>query len=316
MKYIEDKKIKKQLSKIGLGGGRLGSNYADETAYRFLDFFYQKGGTVIDTARSYSPWVADGRGKSEEVIGKWMEKTKARENVVIVTKGGIKADGSIDNSRRNLIKELEESLEALRTEYIDIYLLHKDSLDCPVEEIVETMQILKEKAGIRRLGVSNMKVGRLKEAVAYAVKNRMETFTVAETWWSLAEYKYEMWKDSKTTHMDDALYQFLLEHEMMCIAYTSQCKGYFQKSVLGENIPPLLRERIETARNAKKAQYIKQFCEKNYIHPTAFVNGYITSNRLQGIALVSCSSQEQLINVMDNCDYVLPENIITEIDCI
>ncbi len=314
MKYIIDEKIKKKISKIGFGGGRLGSTYSEENSFQLLDVFYQNGGTVLDTARSYSPWEHDGRGKSESCIGKWIEKNKVREKVVVVTKGGIKGN-IIDNSRENLVRELNESLEALKTDYIDIYLLHKDDLRRSVEEIVETMQLLKEMASVKKIGVANMNFKRFYEAVSYAEKNHMEPFTTLQTWWSLAEYKKEMWNDEMTTHMESEMYQFLKEKNILCMAYTSQCKGYFQKMVLEEtNITPFLKERIETKRNIKKAEYIKKYCKANNIHPTAFVNGYITSNALKGIALVGCSTVNQVQDIMNNCDYVLPQSAIDEID--
>lgn len=269
---------------------------------------------MLDTARSYSPWEHDGRGKSESCIGKWIEKNKVREEVVVVTKGGIKGN-IIDNSRENLVRELNESLEALKTDYIDIYLLHKDDLRRSVEEIVETMQLLKEMASVKKIGVANMNFKRFYEAVSYAEKNHMEPFTTLQTWWSLAEYKKEMWNDEMTTHMESEMYQFLKEKNILCMAYTSQCKGYFQKMVLEEtNITPFLKERIETKRNIKKAEYIKKYCKANNIHPTAFVNGYITSNALKGIALVGCSTVNQVQDIMNNCDYVLPQSAIDEID--
>lgn len=320
MKYINDDKLKKKVSKIGFGGARLGSNYSEETSFKLLDIFYINGGTLIDTARSYSPWQLGSRGNSEKCIGKWLEKNNRRESTVIVTKGGVRGEKGniIDASKKNLCEELNESLDALRTDYIDIYLLHKDDLERPIEEIIETLQFLREKANVRRIGIANMEYGRFCEAFSYAENNHMEPPTVLQTWWSLAEYKKEMWNDSTTTHMEPALYEFLKEKKMICMAYTSQCKGYFQKMALEEEdkIDPFLKERIETKRNICKAEYIKTYCQKNNIHPTAFVNGYITSNQLEGIALVSCSNLEQLQNVMDNCDYILPQTAIDDIDSI
>lgn len=61
-------------------------------------------------------------------------------------------------------------MEALRTDYIDIYLLHEDDLERSVEEIVETMQFLREMASIKRIGVANMNYKRFCEAVCYAEK--------------------------------------------------------------------------------------------------------------------------------------------------
>lgn len=318
MKYINDDKVKKNISKIGFGGARLGTNYSEELSFKLLDIFYSNGGTLLDTARSYSPWQSDSRGNSEKCIGKWMEKSCRRDEMVVVTKGGIRGEKGniIDASKANLSNELEESLEALRTDYIDIYLLHKDDLQRPIEEIVETLQFLKEKAHAKRIGIANMEYGRFHKSLTYAENNHMEPFSVLQTWWSLAEYKKEMWNDASTTHMDPDMYRILKEKNMICMAYTSQCKGYFQKMALEEEdkIDSFLKMRIETERNIQKAMYIKNYCKENNIHPTAFVNGYITSNQLAGVALVSCSTEEQIQNVMDNCNYVLPQKVIDDID--
>lgn len=93
-------------------------------------------------------------------------------------------------------------------------------------------------------------------------------------------------------------------------------QGIFSEdgSERGKSNRLLLKTRIETKRNIKKAEYIKQYCCANDIHPTAFVNGYITSNQLEGVALVSCSTEKQLLNVMENSNYILPQKVIEEID--
>ena len=320
MKYIKDDRLGKNISKIGLGAARFGTNLSEKEAFQLLDIFSSCGGTLIDTARSYSPWKPDSRGNSEKCIGKWMEINNKRGKMVLVTKGGIRGEHGeiIDASKTNLINELDESLEALRTNYIDIYLLHKDDTERTVEEIIETMQFIKEKAKATRIGIANMEYNRFRKAVLYAKNNHLEVPSVLQTWWSLAEYKKEMWNDTTTTHMDSSMYHFLKENNMICMAYTSQCKGYFQKMVLKEEkaIDSFLKMRIETKRNIKKAEYIKQYCCANDIHPTAFVNGYITSNQLEGVALVSCSTEKQLLNVMENSNYILPQKLIEEIDCI
>ena len=142
MKYINFHRGKK-LSKIGLGVSRFGTRVPDELANAMLDMFLRSGGTLVDTARNYYEWVENGRGKSEEFLGKWMEDHRCRNKIVLSTKGGVSNQGKqfhVDLSRGALLTELKESLEALRTDYLDIYLLHRDDLKRPVEEIMDTLQ--------------------------------------------------------------------------------------------------------------------------------------------------------------------------------
>lgn len=318
MKYIENPKINIPISKIGIGTGRFGTKVPKEVAFEMLDLFYEKGGNVVDTARNYYEWVPNGRGASERCIGEWLE-TKERTKICISTKGGVRNEGKTffyNLSKHNLENEIKESLDSLRTEYIDIYLLHRDEPDRPVEEIVETMQRVQEIGNVSQIGVANWEISRVKKANEYANKNGLIPFSIIQTWWSLAEYTDAMWNDSTTTHMDEETYQYMLKHKLVGMAYTSQCKGFFQKAIMNgiEGIDPFLYQRIVTPTNMKKLEYIREYCNVKEISPTAFVNGYITSNELEGIALVSVSNINQLQDILDWCDYELPQEAIKDVD--
>lgn len=319
MKYLsfQDKKY----SKIGLGTGRFGTIVSEAQSWELLDIFYENGGTVIDTARNYYEWVEDGRGKSEQCIGRWMESRKLRDYVCISTKGGVKNKGKewfINLSKGALTEELKESLETLHTDYLDIYVLHRDEKERPVEEIIDTLQVLKEMGQIAHIGVSNWSYERVIKANEYAKKMGLYPLEIVQTWWSLAEYKDEMWNDSNTTHMNDEMYKYMQENDMIGMAYTSQCKGFFQKAIdLGlDNVDDFLKHRIVTKRNIMKLEYIEKFCKENDVPPTAVVTGYITSNHLPGIALVSTSKTGQLMEIMGTADYNLAEDHIKELDAI
>lgn len=305
MKYIEKKGM--NLSKIGLGTGRFGTRIQSQQAYEMLDLFVENGGNVIDTARNYYEWVEKGRGKSEETIGLWMDKQKNRNNVYISTKGGVYNQGRkffVNLSRENLLEECKESLNALRTDYIDIYLLHRDEPDRPVEEIMESLQVVKENAQIRMLGVCNWSVERVKRANNYAETHGLKKLDVVQTWWSIAEYTPNMWNDPTTTWMDKEMYDYLIDNHLLGMAYTSQAKGFFQKAINEgyENISDFLKQRIVTQENMKRLQEIKKYCMDRKVSPTAVVNGYITQNDLDGVALVSCSDLHQLGDILNNCN--------------
>lgn len=103
MKYTN--KFGMNLSKIGLGTGRFGTVVSEETSFEMLDLFYENGGNVIDTARNYYEWVENGRGKSEQTIGKWMAKRGVRDKVYISTKCGVRNEGKtfyMNLSKENL----------------------------------------------------------------------------------------------------------------------------------------------------------------------------------------------------------------------
>jgi aryl-alcohol dehydrogenase-like predicted oxidoreductase len=313
-----------QISKIGLGTVRFGSLIPDEKAFAIMDCFISGGGNIIDTARGYFQEI-DSRGKSELTIGKWIKLRNNRQKIILVTKGGKryshdkgKEEWTPCLDRISMLNEVRESLEALETEYIDIYLAHRDDVTRPVEEIVETMQEVKSISNARAIGVSNWSLDRLKDANNYARLHNLVPFTVVEVWWSIAEYTSTVWNSNITTTMDTSLYDYIVENEMLGIAYTFQAKGYFQKAIISgiDNIDPKLRLRIETPRNKKRLAYIKEYCRVNKISPTAVVAGYITSGQAKGIALAGCSTIEQMEDILNNCDYDLPQEVVDELDTI
>jgi len=319
MKYVD--KYDMNLSKIGLGTGRFGTVLDEGVSFDMLDMFVEKGGNVIDTARNYYEWVEDGRGKSEQTIGKWMDARGIRDNVYLSTKGGVRNEGKkffFNLSKENLTKELEQSLDALRTDYIDIYLLHRDEPKRPVEEIMENLQEIAEAGKVKALGVCNWSAQRVKRANSYAKKQGLQPIQIVQTWWSIAAYTPNMWNDETTTYMDQEMYRYLKEENLFGMAYTSQAKGFFQKAIKEgyEQLNDFLKSRVVTEENLKRLDKIKKYCEEKGVSPTAVVNGYITDNALDGTALVSCSKLEQLEEILCHCDTKIEADWLKQFDIV
>ena len=311
MRYL--KKNGLTLSQVGLGTGRFGTVVSEGLSFKMLDQFVRGGGTVIDTARNYYEWVENGRGISEKTIGKWLNARHSRDKIVICTKGGVRNEGKafIANlSRQVLLQESAESMEALGTDHIDIYLLHRDETERPVEEIVDTLQSVREQTRAKAIGVCNWSVARVKAANEYAEGNGVPKLDIVQTYWSIAAFTEAMWNDPTTGHMDCALYEYLLSHNMLAMAFTSQAKGFFQKAFYEgkDNLPAKLLERVACAENEQRLADISAYCHSHNISPTAVVNAYITQNALPAIALVSCSSEEQLQDILDHCDETIEQS--------
>ncbi len=319
MKYIN--KYDVNISKIGLGTGRFGTRIDEERAFEMLDLFIAGGGNLLDTARNYYEWVENGRGVSEKTIGRWLESRKIRNKVYISTKGGVRNQGKkfiINLNKDNLVEELKESQDALMSKTVDFYLLHRDEPQRPVEEIMETLQVICGQGNVRGLGVCNWSSERIISANLYASKHGYRPLTLIQTWWSIAEYTETMWNDSTTTHMDKDTYDHIKQNNLVCMAYTSQAKGFFQKAIAEglDNLDSFLKHRIATDVNIRRLNYIKEYCEENGLSPTAVINGYITSNEINGIALVSCSSINQLNDIINNCDSNIDSEFIKYIESI
>src|ERR1700693_4222948 len=116
---------------------------------------FEHGINVVDTAPVY------GFGRSEEIVGKAIAEGRLRSDGVIATKAGLHWEGgrvSRNASRARIMREVEDSLCRLQTDYIDIYQVHWPDPMVTIEETAESMLTLLEQGKIRAIGVSNFSV--------------------------------------------------------------------------------------------------------------------------------------------------------------
>jgi aryl-alcohol dehydrogenase-like predicted oxidoreductase len=133
------------------GGTTTVPGTADDESRAIFDVFAQAGGTFIDTASSYS------LGQSEDLLGDFIAAD--RDHFVVGTKysnshgGGLSKSG---NSRKNMMRSVEESLRRLRTDYIDVLWLHNWDHGTPVDEVVRGFNDLVATGKVLYVAVSNM----------------------------------------------------------------------------------------------------------------------------------------------------------------
>ncbi len=143
-------------SRIALGtwaiGGWMWGGTDEKESIRTIHEALDQGINLIDTAPIY------GYGRSEEIVGEALHQHGRRESVILATKVGIDwTNGKIErnSTRQRILKEFEDSLRRLRTDYLDIYQVHWPDPLVPVEETAATLRELYEQGKIRAIGVSN-----------------------------------------------------------------------------------------------------------------------------------------------------------------
>jgi len=158
------------VSVIGFGAwamGGAGWTYTwgeqdDESSIHGIRAALDAGVTLYDTAAVY------GLGHSEELLGQALHRD--RDEVFIATKGGLVWDGGGNISRNgsydSIIREAEQSLRRLRTDYIDLYQLHWPDDSVPIEETVRALDKLVQDGKVRYIGLSNISASMLSEALA------------------------------------------------------------------------------------------------------------------------------------------------------
>jgi aryl-alcohol dehydrogenase-like predicted oxidoreductase len=117
-----------------------------------LRAYLDAGGNFIDTAATY------GDGDSERVIGGLLDTLVKRSDVVLATKAGINFQGGqrvVDNSRRSLLAELDNSLRRLGTDHVDIWQLQAWDEETPLDETLSALDYAVSSGRARYVGISN-----------------------------------------------------------------------------------------------------------------------------------------------------------------
>jgi aryl-alcohol dehydrogenase-like predicted oxidoreductase len=156
-----------QVAPLAFGGNVFGWTVGEPTSFELLDAFVAEGFNLIDTADSYSRWVPGHKGgESESVIGRWVQTRGNRDKVIIATKvGSDMGQGKKDLSKSWILREVEESLRRLHTDYIDLYQSHWDDPTTPVEETLGAYDRLVRDGKVRVIGASNLTAQRLRESL-------------------------------------------------------------------------------------------------------------------------------------------------------
>jgi aryl-alcohol dehydrogenase-like predicted oxidoreductase len=150
-----------KVSVVGLGCNNFGR--LDLAASRaVIDRAIAAGITLFDTADVYAPGKP---GSSEEQMGEILGPR--RKDIVLATKCGMQMDPDgikKGGSRRYVMAAVEDSLRRLRTEWIDLYQLHRPDPDTPIEETLRAFDDLIRQGKVRYAGVSNMPAWQVVEA--------------------------------------------------------------------------------------------------------------------------------------------------------
>jgi aryl-alcohol dehydrogenase-like predicted oxidoreductase len=226
----------KQLSQIVMGTMIVGlKNYEDSTA--LLDNAISLGVNTFDIA-----WVYGG-GDSERAIGQWMRERGNREQVFIITKG---AHHNRDRARvtpYDITADLMDSLARLQTDYIDLYLLHRDDTDKAVGPIMDVLNEHQKAGRIRAFGGSNWTHTRIAEANAYASANKLLPMTASSPNFGLCEQLDDPWGPGCVTISGDIGAEgrkFYQETGIPVFAYSSLGHGMMSGRVTRENHKEML----------------------------------------------------------------------------
>jgi aryl-alcohol dehydrogenase-like predicted oxidoreductase len=181
------------VSRICLGTMTFGLQCDEPTSTAILDRAADLGITFIDTADVY-PLGGDltTAGRTEEIVGRWLKGK--REQYVVATKcfapmGTRPWD--MGNSRRHIMDAIDGSLRRLQTDYVDLYQLHFDDRNVPLDETLSALDDLVRVGKVRYIGCSNFLAFRLARAIGRSEALGLVKFVSVQPRYNLVFREFE-----------------------------------------------------------------------------------------------------------------------------
>ncbi len=315
---IKGKRMKKrkigntdiEIAPLIFGGNVFGWTANEETSFRLLDDFFDKGFNTIDTANSYSSWVPGNKGgESETIIGKWLKQTGKRDQAVIITKVGWDITPERKGlDKKSIIEEVEGSLKRLQTDYIDIYLAHKDDPKMPVEETLEAFDKLIKQGKVRQIGASNFYKDRLIESIKTSREKKLYEYKVIQPKYNLFDRLFEK-REAAVAE----------EYGLGVITYSSLASGFlsgkyrtekdFTKSDRGHGMQKYLNEK-----GFAILQALEKISKKHAAAYSTIALAWLLHKPTVTAPIASATSSEQLNELMAAVSLNLSEEDMKMLD--
>jgi len=294
---------------IGLGTVDAGLRWDGPKADRIFDTYVYQGGNLIDCAHVYSDWVPGEIARAERVLGDWLARSKKRNEVVIMTKGGhpdmTAPVPDMHKSRMtydDMVKDLNESLKQLRTDYIDIYFYHRDNQEQTVEEEIETMEQFVKEGKIRYYGCSNWDAERMIQADAYCKEKGYRGFVADQSLLNLGMKYMRPLADDTLGYIKGEVFDYHIKNAgNLAMPYMANCSGFFHiYDRLG--MTEIQNNPYYTPENMKIAEGVKTLKEKYHCSITQVVLGFFYHQPFPCVPLYGTTKAEHIVDACGTLD--------------
>lgn len=251
---------------LGVDNQRTASHLA-----AMADDFFERGGNAFDTAHIYAG------GLMEQLLGQWQQNRGVRDQMVLVVKGA----HTPFCDPKNLRHQFEVSLDRLKTDYADIYLMHRDNPEVPVGEFVDVMDELAAAGRIRLFGGSNWSIERLREANEYAARHGKRPMRVVSNNLSLARMMDPVWAGCVSSKGREWT-AYLEEAGMALLAWSSQARGFF---VPGRPVDNEMARCWDSEENRERRRRATEIAQEKGVSPINIALAYVLSQPYRAFAL-------------------------------
>lgn len=296
-----------RVSAVGLGCNNFGIRLDAEATRKVVHAALDAGVTLFDTADIYG-----NRGDSERLLGTALGPR--RKEIVLVTKFGLPMDGSgrrQGGSRRYVRQALEASLKRLKTEWIDVYYIHRPDPATPIEETLRTLDDLVRHGKVRHIGCSNFSAAQIRTAQTTARENRLTPFAAAEDQYNLLSREIER-----------ELLPAVEAEKLALLPYFPLASGMLTgKYRLGRPAPEGTRlsnarysDRFLNAKNFRIVERLEKFCASRGHTLLEVAFGWLLAKPVVAGVIAGASTPEQLLQNANAAGWQLGPDEIAEVD--
>jgi aryl-alcohol dehydrogenase-like predicted oxidoreductase len=301
-----------KVTPLCLGAMMFGAwgNTDHDDSIRIIHRALDAGINFIDTADVYS------RGESEQIVGKALAGGK-RDNIVLATKvHGTMGDdpNQFGNSRRWIIKEVEDSLKRLQTDWIDLYQIHRPEADTDIDETLGALTDLVRAGKVRYIGSSTFPASQIVEAQWVAQQRGRERFVCEQPPYSMLIREIE--KDMLPTAR---------RHNMGVIPWSPLAGGWLSgRYRKGQEIPTSNRAELlpgrydlstpENQRKLDAADALAQLADEAGITLIEMAIAFVIRHPAVTSAIIGPRTMEHLESQLTAADVVLSDDVLDRID--
>lgn len=314
MKYGNVKYVDKPVSRVVFGTDRA-KMMNNEDEFGLLDAAWEAGINTFDTAACY--------GEAEASLGRWIASRNLRDRAVILTKGANPNDYRNRLTEYDILSDIETSFARLQTDYIDIYVLHRDDPSVSAGPVVELLNRLHEEGRIGAFGGSNWTLERTREANEYAEKNGLIPFTVCSPSFGLAECLGDPWGGSVSLSGPGQkdFRNYLREKQIPVFSYSSLGRGFFSgrlKSTDAERAGEIIgfgADEYGFPINYEKLKRAEAMAKEKNVTVSQLAYAWLMGQELDVFGITKPGSPEHIADTVESLYILLTEEEKKWLDC-
>lgn len=306
MKHIEIKGAGKPISALIKGTDYFTRDHYEKAAAN-MNAFLEIGGNTVDTAHIYCG------GQSEEVLGRYMQEHGNRDSIVILTKGAHHDQNGPRVNAEAIRSDLMTSLERLKTDFIELYALHRDDESVPVAAIVEALNSHIEAGRVGAIGASNWTWQRLQEANDYAASHGLVGFTFSSPNLSLAKANEPFWAGCVSA--DRQTLEWHTRSQLPLLSWSSQARGFFTGRFTKE-----VRDNADLVRvfysdgNWERLRRAEQLAAEKKTTPIQIALAYVLNQPFPTCALIGAQNRDELLSCEQGAGIALSQDELDWLD--